>query len=90
MADHGKYSSSVFTSVVKLNKVSLTLYFAHHFRSSHWYECPNGHPYFIGECGGAMQISHCIECNEVIGGSGHTLIGNNRPAAGIVRDILNG
>ena len=21
--------------------------------SGHWYECPNGHPYVIGECGGA-------------------------------------
>ena len=21
----------------------------------HWFTCPNGHPYFIGECGGAMQ-----------------------------------
>ncbi len=21
----------------------------------HWYECLNGHPYVIGECGGAME-----------------------------------
>ncbi|CAG8508580.1 12330_t:CDS:10 [Dentiscutata erythropus] len=25
--------------------------------SGHWYQCPNGHPYTIGECGGAMQAS---------------------------------
>ncbi|GES93124.1 P-loop containing nucleoside triphosphate hydrolase protein [Rhizophagus clarus] len=25
--------------------------------SGHWYECPNGHPYTIGECGRAMQLS---------------------------------
>ena len=22
----------------------------------HWYQCPNGHVYAIGECGGAMQV----------------------------------
>ena len=26
--------------------------------SDHWYECPNGHPYFIGECGQAMQAQY--------------------------------
>ncbi|CAG8471028.1 5060_t:CDS:10 [Dentiscutata erythropus] len=25
--------------------------------SGHWYQCPNGHPYTIGECGGAMEAS---------------------------------
>ena len=25
-------------------------------RRGHWYMCPNGHPYAIGECGGAMQV----------------------------------
>ena len=20
----------------------------------HWFECPNGHPYLIGDCGGAV------------------------------------
>ena len=33
-----------------------------------WFECPNGHPYVIGECGGAMETSRCPECNETIGG----------------------
>ena len=36
--------------------------------SGHWYECPNGHPYVIGECGGAMQKSVCPECKAEIGG----------------------
>ena len=49
--------------------------------SSHWYECPNGHPYFIGECGGAMQESHCIECGERVGGRGHQLNASNRQAS---------
>ena len=36
--------------------------------SGHWFECPNGHPYVIGECGGAMEKSLCPECKAEIGG----------------------
>ncbi|RHZ73529.1 hypothetical protein Glove_230g154 [Diversispora epigaea] len=47
--------------------------------SGHWYQCPNGHPYTIGECGGAYQVSRCPECGVPIGGSDHrTLAGNER------------
>ncbi|GBB88387.1 hypothetical protein RclHR1_14960002 [Rhizophagus clarus] len=46
--------------------------------SGHWFECPNGHPYTIGECGGAMQISRCPDCNEQIGGGNHQLTSGNR------------
>ena len=27
----------------------------------HWYVCPNGHPYIIGDCGGAMQVISRIQ-----------------------------
>ena len=44
----------------------------------HWFKCPNGHPYAIGECGGAMERSRCVECNAEIGGEDHRLThGNN-------------
>jgi hypothetical protein len=56
--------------------------------SSHWFECPNGHPYFIGECGGAMQTSSCIECGEPVGGSSHRLLASNRQDGGIVRRAM--
>lgn len=46
--------------------------------SGHWYECPNGHPYAIGECGGAMEKSVCPECNAEIGGLNHNLNSQNR------------
>ncbi|CAG8442461.1 13677_t:CDS:10 [Ambispora gerdemannii] len=46
--------------------------------SGHWYECPNGHPYTIGECGGAMEQSRCPDCGAAIGGGGHRLTSNNR------------
>ena len=56
--------------------------------NSHWYECPNGHPYFIGECGQAMQVSRCIECGEQVGGGSHNLLSTNRSAGGAIADAL--
>jgi hypothetical protein len=55
--------------------------------SAHWFECPNGHPYFIGECGGAMQESNCPECGARIGGRSHVLNELNRPAEGLISQI---
>ena len=43
------------------------------FKQGHWFKCPNGHPYTIGECGGANQKSTCIECGAVIGGAHNRL-----------------
>ncbi|KAL7565937.1 hypothetical protein ACA910_008397 [Epithemia clementina (nom. ined.)] len=57
--------------------------------SDHWYECPNGHPYFIGECGGAMQRSQCIECGAEVGGEGHRLDATNRRWNGL-GEAMNG
>ncbi|CAG8660562.1 11083_t:CDS:2, partial [Dentiscutata heterogama] len=45
--------------------------------SGHWYQCPNGHPYTIGECGGAMQASRCADCGAPIGGGNHNLAAGN-------------
>lgn len=43
----------------------------------HFYQCPNGHPYVIGDCGGAAELSQCPECGEQIGGSSHRLTSGN-------------
>lgn len=43
----------------------------------HWYKCPNGHVYVIGECGGAMEQSTCNECGAQIGGGSHRLVAGN-------------
>ncbi|KAH9951524.1 P-loop containing nucleoside triphosphate hydrolase protein [Amylocystis lapponica] len=48
--------------------------------TGHFYKCPNGHTFVIGECGGAMQQSKCPECGEVIGGTGHNLVSGNSRA----------
>ncbi|CAG9814747.1 unnamed protein product [Phaedon cochleariae] len=52
-------------------------------KQGHWFKCPNGHPYVITECGGAMQEYTCPEagCGEKIGGTRHTLIGTNQLAS---------
>lgn len=47
----------------------------------HWFKCPNGHFYAIGECGGAMEEAKCIECKSSIGGSDHRLRSDNRFAS---------
>ncbi|KAJ3662954.1 hypothetical protein Zmor_007268 [Zophobas morio] len=49
-------------------------------RQGHWYKCPNGHPYAIGECGGAMEEAVCPECKAKIGGRHHTLTAGNTVA----------
>jgi len=57
----------------------------HDSLGGHWYQCPNGHPYTIGECGGAMQASKCPECGAVVGGGGHQLAANNSVAQDYAR-----
>ena len=49
-------------------------------RAGHWYKCPNGHVYAIGECGGAMEETKCPECKETIGGTQHRLAQGNAHA----------
>jgi len=51
--------------------------------AGHWFECDNGHPYLIGECGGAMQLGKCPECGVAIGGSSHRLVTGNRLATSV-------
>ena len=50
------------------------------FSQGHWYKCPNGHIYAIGECGGAMEERKCPDCDATIGGTKHTLVRGNKVA----------
>ncbi len=52
---------------------------AMNFSQGHWYKCPNGHIYAIGDCGGAMEQRSCPEagCGAIIGGTHHTLVQGN-------------
>jgi hypothetical protein len=47
----------------------------------HWFKCPNGHVYCIGECGGAMEEAKCPECAARIGGRQHSLRSDNQLAS---------
>ncbi|KAG9353375.1 hypothetical protein JZ751_017954 [Albula glossodonta] len=47
----------------------------------HWYKCPNGHVYAIGECGGATERQKCPDCRAEIGGVNHTLASGNQVAS---------
>ncbi|TPX32302.1 hypothetical protein SeMB42_g07637 [Synchytrium endobioticum] len=60
-----------------VNAISAAENFHGYSNIGHWFYCPNGHPYFIGECGGAMQISRCPDCGAVVGGANHSLVAGN-------------
>eukprot|EP00457_Paulinella_chromatophora_P000155 gb/GEZN01000155.1/.p1 GENE.gb/GEZN01000155.1/~~gb/GEZN01000155.1/.p1 ORF type:complete len:2053 (-),score=236.01 gb/GEZN01000155.1/:129-6287(-) len=49
--------------------------------AGHWFKCAEGHPYYIGECGGAMEESTCPECKGAIGGRQHSLTAGNSLAS---------
>ncbi|PGG97744.1 hypothetical protein AJ79_09096 [Helicocarpus griseus UAMH5409] len=49
--------------------------------SGHWYNCVNGHPFAIGECGMPMQLARCPECGASVGGQNH------RAVEGVTRAI---
>lgn len=53
----------------------------------HWYKCPNGHLFTIGECGGAMQLSRCIECKAPVGGQQHRVVDGNSEATEFVAEM---
>ena len=65
--------------ITKAERISITTAMGR--VSGHWYKCPNGHIYYIGECGGPDQHGRCNECGAGIGGAGHVLVGQNERAS---------
>ncbi|KAI8591622.1 hypothetical protein BDZ88DRAFT_487300 [Geranomyces variabilis] len=47
--------------------------------TGHWYLCPQGHPFTVGECGMPMERASCPECGSPVGGAHHM------PDAGVTR-----
>ncbi|KAG1474195.1 hypothetical protein G6F56_000498 [Rhizopus delemar] len=50
----------------------------HSIVGGRWFVCPNEHPYHIGDCGGATEVSKCPDCSAPIGGTQHRVIESNR------------
>jgi hypothetical protein len=49
-------------------------------KGGYFYECPNGHPYFVSECGRPMVSYTCPQCGATIGGAHHKLDPTNKAA----------
>ncbi|KAJ5272487.1 hypothetical protein N7478_007612 [Penicillium angulare] len=65
--------SVFYTPVSNEERMAVLAAMAKEFRSTgHWYYCENGHPFTIGECGGAMELSRCPECGSAVGGRNHS------------------
>ncbi|KAK3385877.1 hypothetical protein B0H63DRAFT_523192 [Podospora didyma] len=54
--------------------------------SGHWYNCENGHPFAIGECGMPMEQARCPECGAAIGGQNHAFLAGVSRAKEIARE----
>ncbi|KAF5601548.1 NFX1-type zinc finger-containing protein [Fusarium subglutinans] len=47
--------------------------------SGYWYNCVNGHPFAVGDCGMPTEVARCPECGAPVGGTNH------RPLDGVTR-----
>ncbi|EGU88984.1 hypothetical protein FOXB_00496 [Fusarium oxysporum f. sp. conglutinans Fo5176] len=47
--------------------------------SALWYNCVNGHPFAVGDCGMSTEVARCRECGAPVGGT------NPRPLDGVTR-----
>ncbi|RHZ53052.1 hypothetical protein CDV55_103786 [Aspergillus turcosus] len=72
--------STFYAVVTNEERMAVVAAMAREFHGTgHWYYCRNGHPFTIGECGGAVQQTACPECGEPVGGREH------RVAEGVTR-----
>ncbi|KAN0066439.1 hypothetical protein ACQY0O_000533 [Thecaphora frezii] len=76
---HHLKSGTFYQAVSSTEKMMITkaMQDAEFSLTGHWYRCSNGHPFAIGDCGGAMQVSVCPECDVAIGGENHRLLKSN-------------
>ncbi|RAH44654.1 P-loop containing nucleoside triphosphate hydrolase protein [Aspergillus brunneoviolaceus CBS 621.78] len=64
--------SEFYAPVTNEERMAVLAAMSEEFRGTgHWYYCENGHPFTIGECGGAMELSRCPECGAAVGGQHH-------------------
>ncbi|KAH7040050.1 uncharacterized protein B0I36DRAFT_234919 [Microdochium trichocladiopsis] len=72
-------NNGTFYSVVSKDELrAVYAAMATEFRGTgHWYNCVNGHPFTVGECGMPMEEARCPECGQGVGGRNHV------PTAGV-------
>ncbi|KAL4921521.1 hypothetical protein BDW62DRAFT_208480 [Aspergillus aurantiobrunneus] len=69
------FLSTFYAIVTNTERLAVVQAMASESRGTgHWYYCQNGHPFTIGECGGAMQESLCPECGAPVGGRQHRVL----------------
>lgn len=74
--DNGTFQTSVASEERRAVVAAMSKEFS---VTGHWYNCENGHPFTIGECGHPMETSRCPICGATIGGINH------EAAAGVTR-----
>ncbi|RDW78563.1 putative NF-X1 finger and helicase domain protein [Aspergillus mulundensis] len=69
------FLSTFYSIVTNAERLAVVQAMASEFvGTGHWYYCGNGHPFTIGECGGAIQESLCPECGAPVGGRQHRVV----------------
>lgn len=64
-----------YSTVTSEERLEVLAAMTREFRGTgHWYYCQNGHPFTIGECGGAVQLALCPECGARVGGRDHRTV----------------
>lgn len=68
-------SGTFFSTVTSEERMAVVTAMTRELRGTgHWYYCENGHPFTIGECGGAVELATCPECGARVGGQGHRTV----------------
>ncbi|KAL6233126.1 hypothetical protein BDW75DRAFT_252193 [Aspergillus navahoensis] len=82
--------STFYAPVTNEERMAVLAAMAREFRGTgHWYYCENGHPFTIGECGGAMELSRCPECGAAVGGEHHQTAAGVRRARDLEDTLRN-
>lgn len=71
------YKKQLETLQIPTREEQIQIIKALNMTAGHVFKCQNGHYYVIGECGGAMEQSKCIECSGIVGGGNHNLAAGN-------------
>lgn len=78
--DHSMTSSASYEPVspTELSMVIKTMgvgYTTTQGQRQHWYKCPKGHPFYVGDCGNPTEAGWCNECKVKIGSENGKLLG---------------